>query len=297
MTQKIGMIGIGIMGSAMSANLMKAGFEVIGYDVAPDRVEEFVDNGGTAAASCAQVAEKSDIIITSLPSMDALESAVMGEKGLAEGAREGLIVIETSTLTLESKEKAHDVLKPLGVAMLDCPLSGTGAQAVDKDIVVYASGSETACRICRRVFFGFSRAHYYVGEFGMGTRMKFVANLLVTIHNVAAAEALVLGMKAGLDPQMIVKAISDGGGTSRMFEVRGPLMAAGNYEQATMKVDLHQKDVRIISAFAEKLRCPTPLLSAAAQIYTAALAAGRDKQDTASVCAVLEEMAGLKRNG
>ncbi|MFH1490597.1 MAG: NAD-binding protein, partial [Pseudomonadota bacterium] len=131
------------------------------------------------------------------------------------------------------------------------------------------------------VFEGFSRAQYYVGEFGMGTKMKFVANLLVTIHNVAAAEAFVLGMKAGLDPEMIHKAVKDGGGTSRMFEVRGPLMVAGKYDEPTMKVDLHQKDIKIISAFAEKLQCPTPLLAASAQVYTSALAKGWAKQDTA----------------
>ncbi|MBW1943868.1 MAG: NAD(P)-dependent oxidoreductase [Deltaproteobacteria bacterium] len=129
----------------------------------------------------------------------------------------------------------------------------------------------------------------------MGMKMKFVANLLVTIHNVAAAEAFVLGMKAGLDPELIHKAISDGGGSSRMFEVRGPLMVAGKYDEPTMKVDLHQKDVKIITAFANELQCPTPLMAAAAQIYTAANAKGWAKGDTAAVCAVMEDMAGLKR--
>jgi 3-hydroxyisobutyrate dehydrogenase-like beta-hydroxyacid dehydrogenase len=296
MKQKIGMIGIGIMGSAMSANLIKAGFTVIGYDIVLDQMALFEKMGGIGVTACAEVAEQADVVITSLPSVAALKEIVAGERGISEAAREGLIVIETSTLTLEAKQQAYDALTPRGVDVLDCPLSGTGAQAVNKDIVVYASGSENACQRCQDVFSGFSRANYYVGEFGMGSRMKFVANLLVTIHNVAAAEAMVLGMKSGLDPQVLVKAISDGGGTSRMFEVRGPMMAAGDYDQATMKVDLHQKDVKIISAFAEELRCPTPLLSAAAQIYTAALADGRDKQDTAAVCAVLEEMAGLKRS-
>jgi 3-hydroxyisobutyrate dehydrogenase-like beta-hydroxyacid dehydrogenase len=176
------------------------------------------------------------------------------------------------------------------VYFLDCPLSGTGAQAVKKDLVVYASGNKKACENCTPVFEGFARANYYLGEFGMGTKMKFVANLLVTIHNVSAAEAFVLGMKAGLDPEMIFKVISDGAGTSRMFEVRGPLMVAGNYDEPTMKVDVFQKDIKIISSFANEL-----LLSAAAHVYRDAMADGRAKQDTASVCAVLEKMAGLKR--
>jgi len=295
MDQKIGMIGVGIMGSAMSANLLKAGYEVIGYDVAPRQLDGLVREGGSGAGSCREVAQQADVVITSLPSGEALQQVVNAKDGLVAAQKKDLIVIETSTLTLEDKQSAHDSLNAVGVEILDCPLSGTGAQAVKKDIVVYASGNQTACERCDAIFNGFSRANYYVGEFGMGTKMKLVANLLVTIHNVSAAEAFVLGMKAGLDPEMLLKAVSDGGGTSRMFEVRGPLMVAGKYDKATMKVDMHQKDINIISDFAKNLNCPTPMLSAAAQIYTAALANGYAKHDTASVCAVLEEMAGIKR--
>jgi len=295
MDQKIGMIGVGIMGAAMSANLLKAGYEIIGYDVAQLQLDALVREGGSGAGSCREVAEQADVVITSLPSGEALQQVVDAKDGLVSAQKKDLIVIETSTLTLEAKQSAHDSLNAVGVEILDCPLSGTGAQAVNKDIVVYASGNQTACKHCDAIFNGFSRANYYVGEFGMGTKMKLVANLLVTIHNVSAAEAFVLGMKAGLDPEMLLKAVSDGGGTSRMFEVRGPLMVAGKYDKATMKVDMHQKDISIISEFAKKLNCPTPMLSAAAQIYTAALAKGRAKQDTAAVCAVLEEMAGIKR--
>lgn len=295
MDQKIGMIGVGIMGSAMSANLLKAGYVVIGYDVDAQQLDALVRKGASAAGSCREVAKQADVVITSLPSVEALQQVVNATEGLVSAEKKELIVIETSTLPLEAKQAAHDSLKTVGMEMLDCPLSGTGAQAVKKDIVVYASGNQTVCENCDSIFNGFSRANYYVGEFGMGSKMKFVANLLVTIHNVAAAEAFVLGMKAGLDPEMILQAVSDGGGTSRMFEVRGPLMAAGKYEKATMKVDMHQKDINIISDFANTLNCPTPLLSAAAQIYTAALANGYAKHDTAAVCAVLEKMAGIKR--
>lgn len=295
MKQKIGMIGLGIMGSAMSPNLLKAGFSVVGYDILPELVQVLVEKGGIGAGSCTEVAENADVIITSLPSVQALQDVVSGKEGLLNGAKKGQCVIETSTLPLEAKQEAYEALKAVGVDLLDSPLSGTGAQAVKKDLVVYASGNKEACENCTPVFEGFARANYYLGEFGMGTKMKFVANLLVTIHNVSAAEAFVLGMKAGLDPEMIFKVISDGAGTSRMFEVRGPLMVAGNYDEPTMKVDVFQKDINIISAFAEELQCPTPLLTAAAQLYRDAVVDGRAKQDTASVCAVLEKMAGLKR--
>lgn len=295
MRPKVGIIGLGIMGSAMSANLLKAGFSMTGYDIDPERVDAFVGNNGVKADSCKEVAAKADVIITSLPSIDAMKNVVNGKDGLVAGDANGQIVIDTSTLTVEAKQEAYEALKAVGMEFLDCPLSGTGAQAVLKDIVVYTSGNKSVCEKCAPVFEGFSRANYYVGEVGMGSKMKFVANLLVTIHNVSAAEAFVLGMKAGLKPDMIYQAITDGAGTSRMFEVRGPLMVNGQYDDATMKMEMHQKDINIISAFANACQCPTPLLSAAAQLYTSALANGRAKQDTAAVCAVLEEMAGLKR--
>lgn len=294
MNQKIGVVGLGIMGSAISANLLKAGFTVIGYDILPESVQNLESHGGSGAASVRELAEASDVVITSLPSVAALQEVVSGPDGLLTISKKGLIVIEVSTFPIAAKQEAFDLLEKTGTVMLDCPLSGTGAQAVTKDLAVYASGDRRSCEKCQTVFDGFARVNYYVGEFGTGSKMKFIANLLVAIHNVASAEAFVLGKKAGLDPELIYKVISDGAGTSRMFEVRGPMMAAGKYNQATMKVGVFQKDLDIISDFAKTLQCPTPLLSTSCQIYTQALAGGRSQQDTASVCAVLEDMAHLK---
>ncbi len=293
LNQKIGVIGLGIMGSAISANLLKAGFTVTGYDLRPDSVQTLEDRGGSGAASVRALAEASDVIITSLPSVAALQEVVSGPDGLLTAAKTGLIVVEVSTFPIAAKQEAFELLKKNNTVMLDCPLSGTGAQAVTKDLAVYASGDRKCCEKCQPVFDGFARVNYYIGEFGTGSKMKFIANLLVAIHNVASAEAFVLGKKAGLDPELIYKVISDGAGTSRMFEVRGPMMTTGKYDEATMKVGVFQKDLDIITAFAKTLQCPTPLLSTSCQIYTQALAGGRSQQDTASVCAVLEEMANI----
>src|SRR5581483_7895321 len=162
------------------------------------------------------------------------------------------IVIETSTLALDDKLFAKKILQKKGITLLDCPLSGTGAQAKNRDLSVYASGDKAAYRKCVAVFEGFAHSHYYLGDFGNGSRMKYVANLLVAIHNVAAAEAFVLGMKAGLAPEMILKVIADGAGGSRMFQVRGPSMVAGKYP-AQIRIDVWQKDMKIIGDFAAKL--------------------------------------------
>ncbi len=290
---RIGVVGLGIMGTAISANLLKADWAVIGYDVDARCVDAHIGGGGVGAACPREVAELADIVVTSLPSNAAFET-VIGEADNGIAAVENVpIVIETSTLDLETKRKGCDVLRNAGGTMLDCPLSGTGAQARTKDLVVLASGDRSAVEKCRPVFEGFSRSHHYVGEFGNGSKMKFVANLLVAIHNASAAEALVLGMKAGLDPGDVFKVVADGAGSSRMFEIRGPMMVDNNYEDATMKNAVWQKDMHVISDFARAIGCPTPLFSASASLYSAAMAQGHGARDTAAVCNVLERMAGL----
>jgi L-threonate 2-dehydrogenase len=290
--QTVGMIGLGIMGSAMSYNLLRAGVRVVGYDLAPRARAEHKRAGGAAARSPREVAKRADVIITSLPSARAL-GEVAAE--LAKSAKRRTVVVETSTLPIEVKTAARDALAKRGVVLLDCPLSGTGAQARAKDLLIYVSGERKAYDRIAPVLPAFTSANYYVGPFGDGSKMKFVANLLVAIHNVAAAEAMVLGMKAGLDPAMILKVVAAGAGGSRMFQVRGPMMVKGDYSEATMKNEVWQKDMTIIGDFARGLDCPTPLFAASAPIYNAAMAMGLGKQDTGAVCKVLEEMAGRPR--
>lgn len=283
------------MGGAFARHLLAARFGVIGYD--PDRraCAAHKARGGTVAASAAAVARESDVVITSLPSVKACEAAFFGKEGIATGAGKGLIVIEASTLPLEVKFDIRARCGARGIIVLDCPISGTGAQAAAKDISVYASGDAAAVKRCSTVFKGFARSMHFCGEFGNGSRLKFIANLLVTIHNLSAAEAMVMGLKSGLDLDLVYKVIKDGAGTSRMFEVRGPMMITGNYRAATMKVDVYQKDIDIIGAFAAKHNIPLPLFEASKAYYSAALSQGRAKEDTAAVCAVLEQMAGNPR--
>jgi len=287
MKKSVGVIGLGIMGGAISANLVKAGFRVYGFDVLKEKRASLQKAGGIPVASVKEL--DAPVILTSLPHPDVLLSVV---KNISNKKS---IVVEVSTFPIEDKVAAKELLAKKGIALLDCPLSGTGAQAKTGDLVVFGSGDRKAFSRIIPVLEGFSRAHHYLGEFGNGSRMKFVANLLVAIHNVSTAEAFVLGMKAGLDPETIYKVAGDGAGGSRMFQVRGPQMVAGRYDDATMKVEVWQKDMKIIGEYATKLGVPTPLFSASAPIYTAAMAQGFDKQDTAAVCAVLEAMAGLKR--
>jgi 3-hydroxyisobutyrate dehydrogenase-like beta-hydroxyacid dehydrogenase len=233
------------------------------------------------------------IIITSLPKPAALDATVQAI--IAAGGRPRVVVVEASTFAIDDKLRAERALRRAGHVMLDCPVSGTGAQAKVKDLVVYASGERAAIRRLRPLFAGFARAMHDLGAFGNGSRMKFVANLLVAINNVASAEAMVLGLKAGLDAETVFAMIKSGAANSRVFELRAPMMVKDRYDDPTMKISLWQKDMSVIGEFARELGCPTPLFDATGPVYAKAMKSGHAEEDTAAVCAVLEAMAGVKR--
>jgi putative dehydrogenase len=288
----VGVIGLGIMGGSFAQNLLAAGWRVIGYDVAPARRRALARLGAEIATDAGDVTRKVKTVITSLPSPAALAATAAA---IAKSGAPRRVVIEMSTFTLEDKTRAETVLRKAGHILLDCPVSGTGAQAKVKDLVVYASGGPAEIKKLRPMFAGFTRAVHDVGEFGNGSRMKYVANLLVAIHNVASAEAMVLGMKAGLPPQLIFDLVKTGAGNSRVFELRAPMMVKDNYRDVTMKISVWQKDMDVIGSYARKIRVPTPMFDASSAIYEKALKSGHGAEDTAAVCAVLEAMAGVKR--
>ena len=280
-----GMIGMGIMGSAMAANLVKAGFTVYGTDPVAAARSRHRRNGGIVCASATQVAQHVKLVVLSLPSEVALDQ-VCSE--LIAAKPKGMIAAEVSTLPVDAKERARDRLAKHGITLLDCPLSGTGAQAVTRDLAVYASGDAKSIKAFAPVFDGFARVRYDVGAFGNGMRMKLVANLLVAIHNVSTAEAILMGERSGLDAATIVKVIADGAGGSRMFQVRGPAMVNRSWGEATMKVSTWQKDMRLIGDELTSTGTAAPLFAATLPIYNAAMALGHGGDDTAAVYAVLE---------
>jgi putative dehydrogenase len=288
----VGIIGMGIMGGAIARNLMAAGYRVVGHDVDDGKRREMAGLGADMQNGAAGVTAKAETILTSLPNEKALEATMREIAGSKQPRR---IVAELSTFTIEDKLAAQRILQEAGHVLLDCPLSGTGAQAKTKDLTVYASGDTASIAAIRPVLAAFSKDVYDLGAFGNGSRMKYVANLLVAINNVATAEAMVLGIKAGLDPKQIVEVVGKGAGNSRILELRGPMMAANSYADATMRISTWHKDMKVIGQYATYLGVPTPLFSATLPIYAAASAQGHGDDDTAAVCAVLEQMAGVKR--
>ena len=288
----VGVIGLGIMGGAFARNLVTAGWRVVGYDPNPARRREARRAGVDLANNAAEVASAVPIILTSLPKPQALTETV---QEIAAAKLRSKVVAEMSTFTISDKEKAARTLHKAGHVMIDCPVSGTGSQAKNRDLVFYASGNAKTIARLRPVLMAFGRNVFNVGEFGNGSRMKYVANLLVAINNVAAAEAMVLGMKAGLDPGMIVDLVRAGAGNSRVFELRAPMMAKGRYDDVTMKISVWDKDMQVIGDYARKIRVPTPIFNATKGIYLKAMKSGLGSRDTAAVCAVLEKMAKVKR--
>jgi 3-hydroxyisobutyrate dehydrogenase-like beta-hydroxyacid dehydrogenase len=290
--KKVGVVGLGIMGGAFAQNLVKAGWHVVGYDIDPARRRAMAKAGVEIAADAKGVAAEAPTIITSLPKPAALDTTVQAIVGARIAPR---VIVEASTFTIDDKVRAERALRKAGHVMLDCPISGTGSQAKTKDLVVYASGDSAAIRKLKPLFAGFARAAHDLGAFGNGSRMKYVANLLVAINNVAAAEAMVLGIKAGLDPQTVLEMVTTGAGNSRVFELRAPMMVKDRYDEATMKISVWQKDMSVIGQFAKQIGVPTPMFDATVPVYNKAMKSGHAEHDTAAVCAVLEKMARVKR--
>ena len=282
----VGVIGLGIMGGTFARHLVAAGIRTVGYDPLPEQTEAA---GVVARPSARGVAEEADVLITSLPHVAALEEVV---DGIASAARPSLLLIETSTLPLESKENARARLAARGAGMLDAPVSGTGSQARVKDITVFASGDRADFDRGRDLFEHFARSVRFVGPFGAASKLKFIANLLVAVHIVAAGEALALGEKAGFDPAELVDLLAGSAASSRMLEVRGPIMAASAYGPPLMKLDVFQKDLDLIADFASRSGAAVPLFTASRPFYAEAAAQGMGGFDTASVIAVLRQIPG-----
>jgi L-threonate 2-dehydrogenase len=286
MDKIVGIVGLGIMGGAIARNLIDRGWHVVGFDIDPARRAELAQADVVVASDVAQLTREAPVIMTSLPSPAAVEEVA---HAIANSGQLSRIVIELSTLSLADKLIFEAILKKAGHIALDCPLSGTGAQAKVRDLVVYASGESEAIAKCMGLFADFAKQSADLGRYGNGSRMKFIANHLVAINNVAAAEAMLLAERAGLDPKMVVDMVGPGAGGSRMFQMRAPMMVEGVYEPATMKVSTWKKDMAIIAEFADDVGCATPLFSLTQPVYAEAMSMGLGDQDTASVFEVLKK--------
>jgi len=293
MNKTVGIIGLGKMGLPITANLLEHGFTVIGYR--RHMIDDFITMGGTPAHSSEEVAQQCDVVITCLAEDSALLDAVSGEHGLIHGVHPGLTVVDIGMLSIKAKEQARHSLEQVGAHMLDCPISGIPPQVLTRKTVLFASGERHLFERCKPVFEGFTSTIFYLGDFGAGTKMKCIANLLVGIHVLAVAEAMVLSTKAGLDPATVIQVISSSVASSAQFVARAPMMVDHRYEPALSTIHQLEECIVVINELANAVDCPTPMLDKAAQYYESAISSGLGEKDVSAMYSFLESILGSRQ--
>ena len=262
----IGSIGLGAMGGSYAKFLIEDNFTVYGVDPDTQNAEIFTSLGGVLLNNISDLINKSDLIILSLPTVPIFKE-VINEIEINGKSNEPKILIDMNTISLDDKIETKNKLEKLNISMVDAPVSGTGAQAKVKDIVVMSSGDKTIVDECDDIFRSFSKQNIYVGDFGNGIKFKILANLLVTVHNTVTAEALLLGQKVGLEEKMIYEVLNAGAATSVMLDKRMPLMINKNYEPATASMRIFLKDIDVITDYLKSNNISSPTFEAAANLY------------------------------
>ena len=282
----IGLIGLGAMGGAYAKHLLKNNFKCFGIDLDKNNISKFIQLGGQEI-TYDELFNKVEIVLTSLPSLIAYKDVLNNLKRLGKNNSKK-IILDMNTISIDDKKMFKNEINGLNIDMLDSPVSGTGAQAWEADLTVFASGSKELIEKCMNIFKAFSKEVIDVGSFGNGMKFKILANLLVTIHNTAAAEALRLGELAGLDQDMIYKVLGNSAATSVMLQKRMPLMINKNYEPPTASFNIFLKDVDIIRNFIKNNKVTLPTFEGSAKIYDKAEKTLSKNWDTASVYEVLK---------
>ncbi len=292
MEKRVGIVGMGLMGQAFIHNMRKSQFIIQGFDVDPRRMDELKEKGGHPVDSPAAAAKGVDRVIVSLPTSDVGRQAMLGPGGIAEGAKEGLIICDTTTARPEDSEKLAAELAARGIKFLDSAVSGTSTMAHAGDLIVMAGGNKADFEACRTVFAGFSRAAYYMGPTGAGARTKLIVNLILAGNRLALAEGLVLGEKAGLESRNLLEVLQDGACSSKTMVDKGPKMLDADYsKQGQVRTSL--KDSRLMIDMGQKLGAPTMMIQVYSQIMQAAYEKGYAEKDTVAFYEILRGMAGL----
>lgn len=281
------MIGIGQIGLPVATNLMRAGFRTIGYR-RTDR-EEFVSRGGQAVDCAADVVRAADVVLLCLPSENAQRATLEGPLGVLDALRPGQIIIELSTYPTEFKIAQAERIEARGARVLEAEISGSPVMVANRTAAFYLGGSEALIEECKPVLEAITAHRFHIGAFGSAVKMKVIANYLLTIHTLAAAEAMNLGARAGFDPKTVAEVIKQGAGNSTMFTIRAPIMAARAFLPAPGTSNSLVKYLELGSNMAEELGCATPLFSKASEYYRRAIANGWGEEDIAAVIKVIED--------
>jgi 3-hydroxyisobutyrate dehydrogenase len=286
--ETVGFVGVGKIGLPISENLIKSGYRVLGYR--RGSLAEFEKIGGVPARSPAEIGSQAEIVLSCLPSSEALEEVVQGPQGLIKSARPGQIIVELGSHPVPDKQRHVAPLAAKGAAFLDGEVSGTPGMVAARKAVIYLAGDRDACAKVERTVQGFSDSCLYFGAFGAASRVKLVNNLLVAIHIAATAEAMALGLKAGVDVELMIKAIATGSGGSTQFGIRAPWMAQRRFLPAQGTVPGLQHYFGMIGEFADSVGVATPLLDRAAELYDKFMEMGLGEKDGAAMVDVISAL-------
>ncbi|MFW5745657.1 MAG: 2-hydroxy-3-oxopropionate reductase, partial [Spirochaetota bacterium] len=290
MSERIGFIGLGIMGLPMARNLIKAGYEVTVFDIATDRVEAIKADGATAATSNREVAEASDIVITMLPNSPHVKTAVLGEGGVIEGARDGMILIDMSSIAPLASQEVSEAVAKKGVKMLDAPVSGGEPKAVDGTLAIMVGGPEDVFDKVKPILDVMGGSVTLVGDVGSGNTTKLANQVIVALNIAAMSEAMVLATKAGVDPDRVFQAIRGGLAGSTVLDAKMPLVLDGNFKPG-FRIELHIKDLQNALDTAHALGVPVPLSSVVMEEMQALKVDGKAGDDHGGLIQFYEKLA------
>lgn len=296
MAGKVGFIGLGAMGGPMALNLAKAGHKLVVHDIDQSKTAAVRAKGAELAGNAEAVAAAVDRTILIVETTDQAQSVIAGERGIIKGAKPGHIVVCMSTIDPFAARELADQLLAKGIAMVDAPVSGGTGRAQSGELSVIVGGDKEVVAKCEDLFKAMGNRTFHVGPLGSGLAMKLVNNMLVQVNTVAVAEALVLGVKAGLDPETIYEVVKVSTGASAAWELRVPRILKGDYEPGGT-IDISYKDQELETAFAKRLGVPVLLANVTQQVYQMARAQGLNKQDGSAVVKIFEQMAGVKVKG
>ena len=290
---KIGFIGMGMMGGGMAANLLKADFEMVAYDIDPAKNERFAGLGATIANGPAGVAQAASTVICIVETSAQVRDVVLGDGGILDGAQEGDTFICSATVDPIMVKELHNLLAEKGIKMLDAPVSGGVPRAESGDLSIICGGDADVVEACRPYFDAMSAKVFHMGGIGQGLAMKLCNNMITQVTRVVIAEAMALGAKAGLNPQEMFDVISVSTGNSATFQAAAPRMLSGDFSPGGT-VDISYKDQELETEFAKALGVPMFMAAASQQVYQMGRAAGLNKNDGSSLVTLYEEMTGVK---
>ena len=290
---KIGFIGLGIMGKPMAKNLVKAGYDLVVYDIAAAAVKELGETGAQAAASVAEVAQAAGIIFTMLPNSPHVKEVVLGAGGILENAKEGTIIVDMSSISPIVSREIAAACGEKGVTLLDAPVSGGEPKAIDGTLAIMAGGDEAAFKKVEEILLKMGSSAVLVGEVGSGNVTKLANQVIVALNIAAMSEAMVLATKNGVDPEKVYNAIRGGLAGSTVLDAKMPMVLSGNFDPG-FRIELHIKDLQNALDCAHAVNSPIPLAAEVMEIMQALKAAGMEKNDHDAVIRHYEKLAGVE---